>query len=90
MFIAHLDQGMRTNPNGAWSPVLGVYPHIEVWFTCPNGHLGKLDHEIADDGTVSPSVACPVEGCGFHELVKLEDWTPADQLDRRYFRSTDS
>lgn len=44
---------------------------------CPNGHIGSLsDHDIAPDGTVSPSVVCPHEGCTFHEFIKLEGWAP--------------
>jgi hypothetical protein len=46
-----------------------------VMYQCPNGHIGSLDdHEIADDGTVSPSVVCPHVGCGFHDNIKLADW----------------
>lgn len=49
---------------------------------CPKGHIGVLrteptspeDHEILEDGTVNPSVECPEPGCGFHEIVKLEQW----------------
>ncbi len=42
---------------------------------CSNGHVGSLeDHEIAPDGTVSPSVVCQVEGCDFHDYIKLEDY----------------
>ena len=41
---------------------------------CPKGHIGQLDHTIAEDGTVSPSVVCPESGCGFHEYVRLEGW----------------
>lgn len=42
---------------------------------CPNGHFGLLDdHAVAQDGTVSPSVQCPEEGCDFHEEVRLEGW----------------
>jgi hypothetical protein len=41
----------------------------------PKGHyLSIHKHSIAQDGTVSPSVVCPVEGCGFHEFIKLEEW----------------
>lgn len=48
-------------------------------FVCSNGHDGTLlDHEIAADGTVTPSVVCngipDGEGCSFHEMVKLERW----------------
>jgi hypothetical protein len=45
-----------------------------VCFTCPNGHHGYLDHDIAPDGTVSLSVECMQERCTFHENIKLEGW----------------
>lgn len=48
-----------------------------AWFRCANGHYGALtDHEVARDGTVSPSVECPEKECTFHETVRLEDWEP--------------
>ena len=34
-----------------------------------------LDHTIDPDGTVTPSLDCPFEHCGFHDYVKLADWT---------------
>lgn len=46
----------------------------QVWMVCPNGHAGQLDHEIAPDGTVTPSVQCPEDGCSFHDMVKLANW----------------
>lgn len=33
-------------------------------------------HEIASDGTVTPSVVCPYEDCDFHDYVRLIGWTP--------------
>ena len=42
---------------------------------CSNGHIGQLDHEIAADGTVSPSVVCQRGGCSYHEFIRLEGWT---------------
>lgn len=46
-------------------------------FTCPNGHTCTLlDHNIAADGVVSPSVVCPYEHCDFHEYIQLEGWSP--------------
>lgn len=33
-------------------------------------------HAIAADGTVTPSLACPTEGCTFHVYAVLEGWTP--------------
>ncbi len=56
-------------------------PHSEglssrVCIKCPKcGRIGMLDHDVADDGTVSPSLDCPSEGCAFHEHVKLRGWT---------------
>lgn len=45
-------------------------------FTCPLcGQTGLLiDHQIAPDGTVSPSVVCSHEECTFHEFIQLEGW----------------
>lgn len=44
---------------------------------CPQcGTEGALDHEIAADGAVSPSLVCPGKGCTFHEYGKLEGWEP--------------
>lgn len=41
----------------------------------PCGHQASLHgHEIAADGTVSPSALCPFDGCDFHEFVRLLDW----------------
>ncbi|GAF75621.1 unnamed protein product [marine sediment metagenome] len=43
---------------------------------CPDcGFTAVVRHDIADDGTVTPSVVCP-EDCGFHEMIKLEGWEP--------------
>lgn len=33
-----------------------------------------LDHDIASDGTITPSVQCPTQGCNFHHHVRLEGW----------------
>ena len=41
---------------------------------CPNGHRAALDHDIAADGTVSPSVVCPEDGCDWHVHVRLVGW----------------
>ena len=52
---------------------------LNAGITCGNGHhvsLHPTEHEIADDGTVTPSLDCPVEGCSWHESVKLEGWVP--------------
>jgi hypothetical protein len=57
---------------GTWRPVRGG---VSARLTCPRCGLdAELDHQIAADGTVTPSVECPTEGCGWHEHVKLKDW----------------
>lgn len=48
-----------------------------VYSTCPKGHecrISKTVHSIADDGTLSPSYVCPIEGCGFHAFVRFDGW----------------
>ena len=43
--------------------------------TCANGHTCTLtDHTIKEDGSVSPSLVWPYDGCDWHEWVKLEGW----------------
>jgi len=54
--------------------ILGYPRSNQVLLKCPNGHIGVLDHEIAEDGTVTPSVMCDREGCDFHEMIRLLDW----------------
>jgi uncharacterized Zn finger protein len=56
---------------GTWR---SVRAGSSVRLTCPAcGFDAELDHEIARDGTVTPSVECP-NSCGFHEHIKLKDW----------------
>ena len=44
---------------------------------CVNGHFAVLSaHEIAPDGTVTPSVVCPEDECDWHEMVRLDGWEP--------------
>jgi len=62
-------------PQPSWNYIWGWEKRWTANFTCPNGHAGYLgDHTIAPDGTVSPSVVCPVEGCGFHDFIRLAGW----------------
>lgn len=43
--------------------------------TCPECKQEYLlDHVIAPDGKVAPSLDCPTDGCGFHEMVQLAGW----------------
>ena len=57
------------NPEGEKLPL--------VLLACPNGHLATVrSHTIAADGTVSPSLLCFMEECGWHVFGRLEDWSP--------------
>lgn len=56
--------------HGRWRPVL-LDGERTARIACPScGTLGLLDHEIAEDGAVSPSVVCPRDGCGWHEWIR--------------------
>lgn len=46
--------------------------------SCPTcGKFGSLgNHEVAPDGTVSPSLVCPWKPCLFHDSGRLKDWKP--------------
>lgn len=74
----HLRESVMNIPHdhnlglGTWC----VSPDVpdNILFKCPNGHIGILDHDIADDGTVSPSVDCMTDGCEFHAFIVLDDW----------------
>lgn len=66
----------RTSTELGWWPVRIDGWVCSAWMVCRNGHRASLvDHDIAPDGMVRPSVVCPVEGCGFHEHVRLAGWT---------------
>jgi len=65
--------------NGTWCKYEhdGIYT---IMFKDIYGHIGSLtDHQIREDGTVSPSVVCPKDGCTFHEYIKLENWVPVNR-----------
>jgi len=52
---------------------------VTAEIACPScGGFGSLaNHEIAADGTISPSLVCPWSkelGCTFHEHGWLKDW----------------
>lgn len=43
---------------------------------CDKGHAASLDdHTIQPDGTVQPSLVCPIEDCGWHVMARLEGWS---------------
>jgi predicted RNA-binding Zn-ribbon protein involved in translation (DUF1610 family) len=46
-----------------------------VHFLCPkcgkSVAVSDRTHTIAEDGTVTPSMVCPHEGCCFHEFIRF-------------------
>lgn len=57
----------------------GTYSHYDgACIECGGcGHgMALSKHEIAADGTVTPSVVCPYVGCGWHVFIRLEGWNP--------------
>jgi hypothetical protein len=63
---------------GHWA--VGLRRRVMIW--CPKcGMRSYLDHEIAGDGTVTPSVVCPWRGCDWHVHVKLDKWEPFPAYD---------
>lgn len=66
----------HTTP-ASWSYViLGLNGPSSAMIVCPNCHImGTIsDHNISEDGTVTPSVICPE--CDFHDMIKLLEWKP--------------
>ena len=52
--------------------------------TCGYGHTCRMTarvHAVAVDGTVTPSYVCPVTGCTFHVMVRLEEWDPVHKYE---------
>ena len=61
-------------PPGTWTKVI-LDDKVTAKIACPNcGYKAFLDHDIAEDGTVNPSVVCPFNGCSFHQWIILEGW----------------
>ena len=60
---------------GGWWP-LSTAEGRSAMVRCPVcKECGALtDHEISEDGVVSPSLQCPHNDCTFHEFVRLDDW----------------
>lgn len=70
---------------GVWSPVRELSGARKAIISCPVcGGASYLDHEIAANGDVTPSVVhAPEDGCSFHEFVTLAGWAdpaPSDAV----------
>ena len=73
VLIARAEEG---GTPGTWYRVLGESAPALVCGGCGKSGGRLSDHEIADDGTVNPSILCPHDGCGWHVWGRLEGWTP--------------
>lgn len=71
-------RGDRKIPRaGEWCFVISYSKKREPAIGCPNcGCHARLDHEIAADGTITPSIVCPFKDCDFHNWGVLEGWKP--------------
>ena len=73
----NLPHGLPHHPESA-APCWGTSLSDDGWkviVKCGNGHVASLAlHEIALDGTVTPSLDCPEDGCNWHHHVVLESW----------------
>ena len=61
---------------GTWQPIL-LNGEPNATLICPKGHFGYLDHDISDEGVVSPLVHCSGDAdgvCDFHESITLLGW----------------
>lgn len=50
-----------------------------VMVQCPNGHGLHLPHAIDARGMVTPSIACPIPGCGWHVFARLDGWAAGEK-----------
>jgi hypothetical protein len=70
----------RKNTNGEVVPgtwkMVDLTPEKKVpMIVCSHGHLCTLEsYQIQPSGLVLPLVLCPIDGCDFHEFVRLEGW----------------
>lgn len=65
-----------TPPPLYWTPCHpSTMRRYKATMACPEGHTFTLNgHSVSEDGTLEPSVVCPVVACKFHAYVRLENW----------------
>ncbi|SRR5258707_3292393 len=75
--IRRFDDVVDRPPPLHWVPCHPSTIHrFKATMACPAGHVLTLRiHTIKADGSVMPSVVCPVAGCSFHDYVRLADWS---------------
>ena len=63
------------SPAPCWVSTLSPDDGWKVVVKCGNGHAASLaNHAIDPDGIVTPQLACPEDGCGWFEDIRLEGW----------------
>lgn len=56
---------------GTWREWAG-----KIWVTCPDCCQNyALDHDVAADGSVTPSLDCPTTTCAWHVYAVLEGFS---------------
>lgn len=77
--VTKIDRIGENPPGGPWWTFLQDTEtfQVQIFMACAKGHRSFLSdgHTVADDGTVSPSVACTHLGCGWHKNVQLAKWS---------------
>ncbi len=79
--IPKLNRATDGNPftaPGPWWTVLQDGPRRSATVRCPKCETRQTltEHEIGDDGRVTPSLQCASEGCDYHVMATLEGWEP--------------
>ena len=74
MVVIQKDPTGKARDDAEPKPAWGRYSTGAVWIRCQCGDVLSLDHDIAADGTVSPSLWHDSPGCGWHIHGKLEGW----------------
>jgi len=66
----------KVGASSAWTKERG-----EVWVRCNCGKWLALDHDVAGDGAVSPSLVHEYEdgGCGWHVHAQLLGWPTEEE-----------
>lgn len=82
IYFMDLSKGQVWEPN-TWRPwIFGPTNQRGAVIFCSYGHGMSIagdppfgsEHRIAPDGSITPSVVCPHDGCDWHVFVKLIGW----------------
>jgi len=81
--LTRAEREATSQPGQWWAGLSGVDRPRWVSVRCPLcgksasiSRPGGEGHQIAADGTVTPSLVCPHEPCTWHVMAKLAGWIP--------------